>query len=264
MRDIDNHAGTEDILLHRVDQSGSARNENSIGLAGDRANSRRHVGRTYTTKWVHGLPGSLNGLDRGDDVRVRRTTAEVSAHALAYLSRACTRIYLQKRRRAHDLTGRAVAALEAIVLDECGLQRVKAVTARHPFDCGDLVTFGPDRKSETGQHCSPIDMHRAGSALAVVTAFLRARAMQSLSKGVEQGCPRFYLDGLCGSVQAQGHPERRSVLHTWFFSSQVRARLRKVSKADEAYFSGQSACWARWPDFDERLTAVSSRLSFTA
>ena len=43
--------------------------------------------------------------------------------------------------RAHDLPGRAVAALHPVVLDERGLHRMQLVTVREPLDRGDRTPW---------------------------------------------------------------------------------------------------------------------------
>src|SRR5450432_282838 len=61
--------------------------------------------------------------DGRDDVGVRTAATEVAAHVLADLVIGVRAVLRQQRDRAHDLTGRAEAALEGIVLDERGLHR---------------------------------------------------------------------------------------------------------------------------------------------
>ncbi len=54
--------------------------------------------------------------------------------------------------RRHDLPGRAVAALEGVVIDEGLLHRMQlAVAAGEAFDGGDLPAFDAHRQRQAGQ-----------------------------------------------------------------------------------------------------------------
>src|SRR3712207_6225549 len=104
----------------------------------------------YEPPGARSLSARVRLLNRGDDLRVRAAAADVAAHALAYLvvrklpdggrhvfrdvtHVAAPRLFEQPDGRA-DLARRAVAALEAVVLDEGRLHGVKLVALRQPFD----------------------------------------------------------------------------------------------------------------------------------
>ena len=73
----------------------------------------------------------------------------------------------------HDLARRAIAALEGVVIDEGLLHRMqRSVRTRQPFDGADLMALGRDREREARKDPHPVNMHRAGPALAVITALL--------------------------------------------------------------------------------------------
>ena len=89
-----------------------------------------------------------------------------------------------------NLAGRAIAALESIVLEKRRLHRMQLVAVREPFDGRDLIAFVRDREAETGVHPAAVDQHSAGAALAVIATFLRAGQMQMFAQRIEQGRPR--------------------------------------------------------------------------
>src|SRR5512139_1574657 len=68
------------------------------------------------------LRGGLHGLD---DVLVTRAAAQVAGDALADVLLARVRVFLQQAVGARDHAGRAVAALQAVLLVERLLQRVQ-------------------------------------------------------------------------------------------------------------------------------------------
>ena len=92
--------------------------------------------------------------------------------------------------RRADLAGGAVAALEAVVLDERGLQRVQRAGRAQAFDRHDLVALVHDGERQARVDAPAVDQHRAGAALPVVAALLGAGQVQVLAQRVEQRCPR--------------------------------------------------------------------------
>src|SRR5215213_10695945 len=131
--------------------------------------------------------------DGGDYAGISAAAADVAAHTLAYLivsefcrrhSDVCSdvthitaaRLFEQSDRRA-DLPRRAVAALEAVVLDEGSLHRVKLFAAGQPFNRGDLTTLKSCRERQARQHAAAVNEYRAGAALAHLAALLRSRKL---------------------------------------------------------------------------------------
>src|SRR5258708_16397751 len=98
---------------------------------------------------AHGLRRRLHRLD---DVHVARAAAQVAFQASADLVLGWVWILLQEIRRGHDEAGRAVPALEAVLVPESLLQRVQLPVLGHALDCGALPAFGLD-----GRHVAPLD-----------------------------------------------------------------------------------------------------------
>src|ERR1043165_7179513 len=130
--------------------------------------------------------GSL--ADRGDDVDVAAAAAEIAAHPLADLV-VGTRVSLAQQRRAGaELPRGAVAALEAVVADEGGLQGVESVVAGKTFDGDDLLPAAVhDGEREAGVVAPAVDQHGAGAARALVATLLGSGEVEVLAQGIEEG-----------------------------------------------------------------------------
>ncbi len=86
-----------------------------------------------------------------------------------------------------DLAGGAVAALEAIVFEEGGLDGVQLVAVRESLDGGDLGALRDGGKGEAGVDAAAVDEDGAGATLSVIAAFLAAGETEILAQSVEQG-----------------------------------------------------------------------------
>src|SRR5436190_12303003 len=84
-------------------------------------------------------PFPAHGLHSRDDARVGAAAADVAAHALAHIGVARSARLVEERHRRHDLAGRAVAALEAVVIDERLLYRMQTIAVGETFDRRDLA-----------------------------------------------------------------------------------------------------------------------------
>jgi hypothetical protein len=110
----------------------------------------------------------------------------------------------QQRDRRHDLTRRAVAALERVVRDERLLHRVQhAVVGGQPLDRGDLTALAGDRERQTGQHPPAIHPDRAGPTGALVTALLGSGQPEVLAQRVEQADPGLQFQLAHAAVDGQ-------------------------------------------------------------
>src|SRR5947209_14686072 len=109
---------------------------------------------------------------------------------------------------SHDLSGRAISALESVTLDEGGLQRVELIALRQALDGRDLVAFHEGRERQTCFDALAVHQHRARAALAEATAFLRACKMQVLAQCIEQCGARIESQPMLGPVDAQQDIER--------------------------------------------------------
>jgi hypothetical protein len=95
--------------------------------------------------------------------------------------------------------------LEGIVLDERALQRMQIITISQARSRGDLGTVVCDGEDQATVHASAIQQHRASTALAVVTALLRARHPQPLAQSIEERRSRIDLELPLGAVDPERH-----------------------------------------------------------
>ena len=58
------------------------------------------------------------------------------------------------------------------------------------LDRGDLGAVLHDGEREAGNDPASVHQHRAGAALAVIAALFRARQVEAVPQGIEQGRPR--------------------------------------------------------------------------
>ena len=119
--------------------------------------------------------GLLGLQHRFGDAGIGAAAAEVAAHAFAdALGVVAGLAFLDQADRAHDLAGRAEAALEAVMGDEGGLHRMQLVAVRDALDGQHVGAVVADRQRQARIDAPPVDQHRAGAALAAVAALLGA------------------------------------------------------------------------------------------
>ena len=94
--------------------------------------------------------------------------------------------------RAHDLAGRAEPALQAVMRDESGLDRMQLVAARDALDGEDVGAVMADRQSQARIDPSAVDQHRAGAALAAVASLFGSGQVETLAQEIEQRDARVF------------------------------------------------------------------------
>src|SRR5215510_3884191 len=93
-----------------------------------------------------GFHDRLGLLHGGDDIRVGGTAAQIAAHVLTDVGIVFRMSFAYAGDRRHDLSWRAVAALECIVVDEGLLHRMRFAGHRgETFDGGDGSAPEADR-----------------------------------------------------------------------------------------------------------------------
>jgi hypothetical protein len=145
-------------------------------------------------------------LDGIDDIGIGAAATDIAAHVFTNFLAAYGFAFIKQTLGGTDLPGRAVAALETIMANESLLQWMKpAIGFGHSFDRGDIRTIQTDGKFQATIDTPAIDENRAGTALAVIAAFLRARKRQPVTQEVEQGSPgwNIQLEGLLVDGQMQ-------------------------------------------------------------
>ena len=111
--------------------------------------------------------------------------------------------FLDARHGRHDLTRRAVAALQCVVIDEGLLHRMKVTTrARQPFNGQHRTSVRLHSWRQARHDPAAVQMHRAGAALTVIATLLPAGEIQVFAQQIKQrgariDChrPRLAIDG---------------------------------------------------------------------
>src|ERR1700686_4881924 len=126
-----------------------------------------------------GLFGNLHGRD---DARVSPAAANIALQRAPDVGFTGMRSLLQQAHARHDHSGRAVAALHGVSLDEGLLQGMKAAVLRQPFDGGDLFSFDLGDGRDAGAHGRAIDEYGACAAMAFATAVLAAGEIELVAE----------------------------------------------------------------------------------
>ena len=100
----------------------------------------------------------------------------------------------------HNLARCAKSALKTITLDERFLDRVKLVAMSQALDRGDFVTLRTRGKRQARQLPLAVDVDRTGAARSVITSLFRARHVEVIAQGVEQGDACLQIKGMLNSV----------------------------------------------------------------
>src|SRR6185503_10862495 len=134
--------------------------------------------------------GRLDGLD---DVVVPRAPAEVPLERLADLLVGRIRVPLEDLRGGHDHPGRAVAALERVVLVERTLERVQLSVFGEAFDRLDLAAVGLEGEDRAGLDRAAVEPDSAGAAARRVATDVRPCQAELVAKEMDEQHPRLDL-----------------------------------------------------------------------
>ena len=118
------------------------------------------------------------GLDRADDPLVRAAAAQLLLHPGHDRFARWLAALKQERIGIHDHPRRAVAALEAAVVDKCPLQRMQSSVAGEALDGEHFMVAHFLERCLAGAHRLAVDDHGAGAAQARPAAVLRAGERQ--------------------------------------------------------------------------------------
>ena len=142
--------------------------------------------------------------DGFDDAWIGAAPAQIAAHSLTDLGIGCGGLFVfQQGHCRHDLPGRAVAALKAVMLDEGFLDRMEGFRCPKTLDRGDLGVLVHYRQGQAGIDAAAIHQNGAGAALAFVAALLGAGQPQTVPQGVKQGHARFDTQMVAFAVDGQ-------------------------------------------------------------
>ena len=132
-------------------------------------------------------------LDRLEDVPVAGAAADVALQSLLDLGVGRMRVLAQQRGRAHQHAGRAVAALERVVVRECLLELRQLLAVGEPFDRLDARAVGLDGEQHAALDERAVDDHGARAAVARVAADVAAGQVEVVADEMDQQLARFHL-----------------------------------------------------------------------
>src|SRR5579884_838444 len=153
---------------------------------------------------LHEPAGQPNGVD---DVLVAGAATEVAVQRLSNLRLVGTPIALEQVDRRHDHSRRAIPALQAVLLDESLLDRMKRSIARQSLDGGEGGAVELDGKEGARLCRSSIDEDHTGAALAGVTPDMRAGQLQVVAEEVAQQQARLHVSLHPAAIDVQDNPD---------------------------------------------------------
>ena len=89
----------------------------------------------------------------------------------------------------HDLAGRTVSALKAIMGDERGLQRMKVLPLSKPFNRGHLLPLTHDGERQTREDAPAIDEDGTGATSAMIAALLGPGQSEMFTQRIKDAIP---------------------------------------------------------------------------
>ncbi|EAU69311.1 hypothetical protein STIAU_8041 [Stigmatella aurantiaca DW4/3-1] len=196
--------------LHQIQQAGATGEEARLLRAADTVHAGAQLLRLFIVKGMHevtlGLlfrepPHLLNG---GDDVGVGAAAAEVAAHGFTHVRVRGPAGLGQQPGRAHDLARGAVATLQGVLFNKGLLQGVQGVPVGQALHRLDLRALLHDGERQAAQLAPAIHEHRAGTALAVITALLGSGEPHALAQGIQQAGAGVHLQHLGLAVDLKG------------------------------------------------------------
>src|SRR5262249_11376422 len=100
----------------------------------------------------------------------------------------------------------AVSALQAVLLEESFLKRMKLPVSLESFHGQHVTAVGLNRKHRTGLHRASIQNHRTSSAVAGVTTDVSSRQPERFADKVNKQQSRFNISLVINSVHS--HADR--------------------------------------------------------
>ena len=116
---------------------------------------------------------------------------------------------LDEAHRREDHAGRAVAALERVVVVEGLLNRMELAVRRKSFDRRDLHPVGLDSEHRARLHRLAVHEHGARPARGRVAAHVRPGEPESLAEHVHEKLTRLDLEVVAYAVRGQRHSSHR-------------------------------------------------------
>src|SRR6266536_2755214 len=186
----------EPVALAVLDGGVEQRRRQRVPLGRPASGRRRTLGPE-----LRGRPA-----DRLEYRLVARAATEVAGEGIPDRLIRGIRIGGQQRRRRDEHARRAEPALDASCLQEGSLEGVEVVGRAETRDRCHRAAGGLQGEVRAGVHRLSVDEDHAGTALGIVTAFLRTDEAQVVAKEAKERPVRLHAHGICHSVD--GHRER--------------------------------------------------------
>src|SRR5919106_1128622 len=142
------------------------------------------------TSWS---PPPRRRRDRLDDVHIARAAADVPLDRTADLVLRRLRIVVEQVLRAHQHPGRAVAALERVVIREGLLERMELAARRERLDGLDGRPVGLDGGQHAGLDRRAVEDDGARTAVPGVAPDVRPGQVEVVADEVDEQAPRLDL-----------------------------------------------------------------------
>src|SRR5438105_7384981 len=184
----------------------SQRRLSFVSLAPGKARLRRRPA-THERSRFHLL--ARGRLDRLEDVPVARAAADVALDRAGDLVVGGARVLPQERGRAHQHPGRAVAALERVVVGEGLLELRQLVLFGQALDGLDRGAVGLHREQHAALHERPVEDDAARAAVAGIAADVRAGQVEVVADQVDEQAPGLDLALVGGAVDLDRDRPRR-------------------------------------------------------
>ncbi|ABQ30338.1 hypothetical protein Acry_1126 [Acidiphilium cryptum JF-5] len=151
-----------------------------------------------------GFPYTRGVERRRDDVRIGAAAAEMAADGRPHLGVGRCRHGVEQGGAAHDHAGRAEAALQGVVRDERGLNRMEVVAARQPLDRRDPMPRGIDGEEHAGDDRLAVEPDGAGGTGAAIACDLGAGQAEHRAERIGEGRLRRDGEDVAGAVDREG------------------------------------------------------------
>src|ERR1700728_527081 len=169
-----------------------------------RGNDFAHAGRAgqraMPTLPSHHLARRLHRLD---DILITGAAAEIRCKHVDQALVADMRIFLQHVRCRHQKTRRAIAALQAVIVDEGLLQHRQLVAVGKALDGADFLALRLNGEHQAGAHRLVVDNYGTGAADAVLAADMGTGLAAIVADGIDQRLARLDADRIIAAVDSQ-------------------------------------------------------------
>lgn len=171
-------------------------------------------------------------MNGGDDAVVGSAAADVSLQRFLDGGGGGRGIFAEECNGGQDHSGRAIAALQGVVIDKALLDRMELGTFCQAFDGGDVFAFGGSEFDLAGAGGNAIEENGAGSALPFPAAVFCAGQFEIVAEDKEEWPLAVGVDLLSGSVDRYVHKLSVMRLSEWGRDGVVKCVKRSLALPD--------------------------------